>query len=718
EQIELNEINGASAVNTITFESFTGNNNNVFLEYSASSSSNYTVFFNGADHITMKNMTIRALNASYSHVIEVEGGAEYNTLDNLILEGQPSTSTSTNRAVLYSSDDEDNYWTVKNCRFLNGSSAVYWEGSSTSSLESGTVFENNIAENFYYYGMRFAYQNAPYVKGNEIKSNTTYTSYGLYMYYCDNAMRVLGNSIFYNGSGSKYGLRLYYCDASTGAEGITANNFVTIDNGSSTAYGLYIYYADYQKVYFNTSYVNSTSSSGRAIYTYYGDDVQLSHNIGYNAGSGYAWYNYPSSGTNILASDYNVFYTNGTSLAYYSGGAVADLPALQAASGTDANSIEKNVYFADPANGDLHLVSPSEDDTDLHGMLLPEVTDDIDGDNRIVPFRGADEACYIVDGSIWFDFVNASGDPKPYVNVPGQIGVRYHVEFPEFDSDITITLNFYTVPGNSLVYTTQLYVQKQFGVTLDGYTMVNVDNIAEGFYRVEAVFNTKNSCGGYRDYIPADNSLLAMQNGADPCVVWPGDVNNDGIANYADKKALAGYIHDANLNPLWLRGPARYRADASVNPLTYLEWKPQASLPWSTPEGCYMDCDGNGVVNTFDNILFKKNWMRTHGAFQAKDEDVFSAATFDMSRNFPNPFNPSTTINYSVPERSHVQIIVTDMMGREVATLVNETVEAGVRSLTFDAANLPSGVYVATASMQGTETGLTFTKTIRMTLSK
>ena len=77
-----------------------------------------------------------------------------------------------------------------------------------------------------------------------------------------------------------------------------------------------------------------------------------------------------------------------------------------------------------------------------------------------------------------------------------------------------------------------------------------------------------------------------------------------------------------------------------------------------------------------------------------------------------------TQIRYSVPEASHVHIVVTDMLGREVATLANDDVPAGVRTLTFNASNLSSGVYIAVASMQGKESGLTFSKTIRMNLSK
>jgi hypothetical protein len=65
-----------------------------------------------------------------------------------------------------------------------------------------------------------------------------------------------------------------------------------------------------------------------------------------------------------------------------------------------------------------------------------------------------------------------------------------------------------------------------------------------------------------------------------------------------------------------------------------------------------------------------------------------------------------------------VTLKVNDMLGREVASLVSGTVEAGVHQAVFEAASLPSGSYIATVSMTGLESGLSFSKTIRMALNK
>lgn len=93
-------------------------------------------------------------------------------------------------------------------------------------------------------------------------------------------------------------------------------------------------------------------------------------------------------------------------------------------------------------------------------------------------------------------------------------------------------------------------------------------------------------------------------------------------------------------------------------------------------------------------------------------DDGVSLNSFALSQNYPNPFNPSTTINYSLAERSNVTVKVFDMLGREVANLVNTVQEAGSHNITFDASSLASGMYVYTI------TAGSFTSSKKMMLLK
>jgi hypothetical protein len=93
--------------------------------------------------------------------------------------------------------------------------------------------------------------------------------------------------------------------------------------------------------------------------------------------------------------------------------------------------------------------------------------------------------------------------------------------------------------------------------------------------------------------------------------------------------------------------------------------------------------------------------------------------SYKLYNNYPNPFNPSTKIFYSVPERSRVSLKIYDMIGNEVASPVNEEKSSGNYSFNFDAGNLASGVYfyqLEAVPLSGLRSG--FKETKKMILTK
>lgn len=96
------------------------------------------------------------------------------------------------------------------------------------------------------------------------------------------------------------------------------------------------------------------------------------------------------------------------------------------------------------------------------------------------------------------------------------------------------------------------------------------------------------------------------------------------------------------------------------------------------------------IENGWDFLAMKiiqKVGVSTENAQQSTPNSIH------LNQNFPNPFNPSTNIQFVLPEKSHVQIEVYDSMGRRVEKLANRTYSAGSHSIDFNAENLSSGIY-------------------------
>ncbi|HEX7356888.1 MAG TPA: T9SS type A sorting domain-containing protein, partial [Ignavibacteriaceae bacterium] len=121
----------------------------------------------------------------------------------------------------------------------------------------------------------------------------------------------------------------------------------------------------------------------------------------------------------------------------------------------------------------------------------------------------------------------------------------------------------------------------------------------------------------------------------------------------------------------------------------------------------------NSVNN--GTYYYRLKQLDYNGAFAYShivEVDVTAPIEFTLSQNYPNPFNPSTIISYSIPQNSFVTLKVYDVIGNEIATLVNETKSAGKYDIRFDASNLSNGVYFYTIKADN------FTSTKKMILMK
>ncbi len=166
---------------------------------------------------------------------------------------------------------------------------------------------------------------------------------------------------------------------------------------------------------------------------------------------------------------------------------------------------------------------------------------------------------------------------------------------------------------------------------------------------------------------------------------------------------------------------ARYPADIIVDQVpgeifrfeasdTVVEIGQPCTISWSAAQGSLVTFNGVQVANQADTIVTPtvptEYLLQTTGAVNGSrtisvntvvaDVDDANGALPDacaLGQNYPNPFNPATTISYQIPERAYVRLSVYDVIGREVALLVDGEMPAGAYSLRWDAAAMPAGVY-------------------------
>lgn len=147
---------------------------------------------------------------------------------------------------------------------------------------------------------------------------------------------------------------------------------------------------------------------------------------------------------------------------------------------------------------------------------------------------------------------------------------------------------------------------------------------------------------------------------------------------------------------------------------SYSSFLPEDSIDVISSIRFYAWGSGQTSSDILSGILSVDDVQLTFGisslATNFYDDTIHKVKTYKLFDNFPNPFNPSTTIQFSIPEESDVTLRVYDVLGNEMATLVGEYKSAGEYEVEFDASALSSGIY-----FYKLQSGV-FTKTKKMIL--
>lgn len=405
EQLSLTPILGASAVNTITFQSLSGVAANCILSFSTPSSQ-AIIDLNGADYITFDKLTIRNAFTSTCYGIWIRNSAHFNTISNCIID---MNASGFNGYAVFQSNTSDNRNTI-NGNTINGAGYGVFLSSNTSLNSNRNIISNNSINGSYYYGIYTYYQDSVNISGNTITSSSAVNNYsGIYAYWSPRGPIITKNKIAFTStsasSGSFYGLNLLFFNVNTfnPTRGLVANNMIQVGGTQSTAYGIYLQNScNYSDIIHNS--VNMTNSAANGSYALYMasglsyDTVRnnIFQNIGNGTTSGYAAFVY--SGTQMFYNN-NDFFTRNSNFAAYNGTNYASYSAWKTAAvggipGFESAGVNREVSFV--SSTDLHTTLPCIGDIGYNysssSPSITKVLDDIDGQARsTTPDLGCDE---------------------------------------------------------------------------------------------------------------------------------------------------------------------------------------------------------------------------------------------------------------------------------------------------------------------------------------
>jgi hypothetical protein len=395
ERVVIPPVSGSSAINTIILDG--GSADSTKIVYSTPTSSAYAVIsLNGADYVTIKNLTLENTNVTYASGVHFGSKADYNTIENCKIDIGNTSTSSTAIAIIgcvtesspTGYGDPGNYNTIRNNRIIGGYYGIKILGTSTSAQSMGNSIINNTIEQFYYYGAYFYYlKNVLFQYNRVIKPRYAY-AYGVYTYYNYNS--IFDANIINPGA---YGMYVYYQQNVAPDSSVVSNNIITNFMNGTYQYGIYNY-SSYRVHFLNNSVwcdgTYTTTTSYSCFYNGSTTGCVIKNNIFKSTGNLPCYVNSAST-ISAGAIDYNNYIAGSTANIAYTGTNIATLALWKAAEPTqNMNSITLEPIFADYK--DLHLQTTSP----LMLGLKMAFTNDVDGDNRcsISTSLGADEFHY------------------------------------------------------------------------------------------------------------------------------------------------------------------------------------------------------------------------------------------------------------------------------------------------------------------------------------
>jgi len=138
----------------------------------------------------------------------------------------------------------------------------------------------------------------------------------------------------------------------------------------------------------------------------------------------------------------------------------------------------------------------------------------------------------------------------------------------------------------------------------------------------------------------------------------------------------------------------QYASNTADGPVTITAQDPIVLNPNASIEVYYGVAVGTTEAEMISNM--EAATQKYYSITSVKTDHNSVPDSYILEQNYPNPFNPSTAIKFGIPEASNVRLKIFNTLGEEVAELVNEYLDAGTYTYSFDASQLTSGIYVYT----------------------
>lgn len=630
-KIFLNSIQGTSIANTVTFQSENGDSTSVIItdSSSTSSSSDFTVFVNGADFIRFHQLTIeRSGTLTYRTVIYMGSNSTNFVVSNCIVRTEPYTFTTINSSLVRQpvAQAQDSLTTFSNNVFSGGSYGINMTGISAATKLKNVVIQNNQFIDQGGTSIMLTNATGAMITGNDINATSANSQYEGIHIATSVATEISGNRIVSQAGGGMNQIFIENCASLVSAPTTIYNNFIVSD-GSFLNAGVAVDKSTYVNIYHNSVNVNSTYADA-ACFRNEGSgssNVEVLNNIFTNNGAGHAFLISPTPVGSVSAFDYNNLYTvNGATIGIYDGDTIVDVLDLQTNHSVGLNSVSSDPQYI--SSTDLHAGSAGVNDL---GIPLASVTTDIDGESRsgTSPDLGADEFTPLSDNVSILDLISPSGGCGDSATVIGivikNLGLNSQAPF-----DIVADVVF---PGGNQMITETTLNNLPSNVTDTFYFAQTINTYNGGVLDLTVYLDLVADQYHINDTVRASFTYLDHPNA--PTVVSPQDQcdNNLAITATADSGDVLMWYADATSSDLLYSG-AVFSPTVSSDTTFYVETR-----HGSGNSGCLriVEMEGNGIgdyieLQNVSGVSFDATGYKVIASDSYTDINVTNSITWDL----------------------------------------------------------------------------------------